>query len=122
MELLHSEKRILKKLIKLSNGEIKEFIVDELPFKFNNYFLQTLADKKLVRIYGLLITFETPEDLKNSDIRKRVVLTDEGINYFKKHHQESINELKSFLIKSFFIPIIVSTFTTLFTMWIKSFF
>ena len=70
MELLHSEKRILKKLIKLSNSEIKEFIVDELPFKFNNYFLQTLADKKLVRIYGLLITFETPEDLKMQILEK----------------------------------------------------
>ncbi|OQQ81625.1 hypothetical protein [Ligilactobacillus salivarius] len=118
MELLHSEKRILKKLIKLSNGEIKEFAIDDLPFKYDFYFMKKLFSKNLINIRTEAKFIE----IGNIEETTKISLTEYGLKYFKETTERNFNELKSFLIKSFFVPVVVSSLTTLLTMWVKSFF
>lgn len=113
IELNGCERKLLNKIICLSNGSAKNgWVTTEQLHKqpeFENYYFDSLVKQGLVEIGQ---SHSNPTHIANDLARP----TEDGRHYNDWHFQH----LKDFLMRSVLTPIVVSAITTLFTLWVHS--
>lgn len=111
MVTLYKEKKLLKKLKKIS----KEYSYGKIPISqvengFSNFYLKLLFENKFASREF------TQQDDEGNPIYDSVKITEKG-----QHYQEfKIEEFKIFLYRSILTPIVVSIITTAIVLVIKS--
>lgn len=108
MKTIRKERRLLRKLIRLSKTTNNKISVDDLPVSPNNYYLSQLVDKKLV-----IPSYQNSNPF--TDGPDYFKITKQGKHYFELRHED----LRSLLFRSVYIPIIVSFVTTCITLALR---
>ncbi len=103
METLFKERKLLRKIIRLTHKSTMQSVYpNKLGIEFNNFYLNELLSKELLSVHHVN---NGPEP--NSGI-KSIRLTEAGLHFFEFKRERLIN----FLMRSVATPIIVSALTT----------
>lgn len=110
MKTLRKERKLLKKLIKLSKKYERNIIpINALPVDVNNYYLKQLISKNLVKLNNS--TGIDPITHRPTSKAIGITITNNGEHF----HEERNEEFSMLMLKSFWFPIAVAFITSLLT-------
>lgn len=104
---ISKERKLLRKLIKESNSSMSPITFEQLNITSTNYYAKLLKQHHLVQF--------TDTDMWDNN-PKSIMLTEAGLHFFTFKHEQ----VKGFIVRSIFTPIVVSAVTTLITIFIRS--
>jgi|GEM_PF-3085916 len=109
IETLKREEKLLRKIISISKKySDKKVPITVVKNGLDNYYLNQLISHKLVQLDYL------EQDKEGSPLYEYLSVTNEGNHFFEKKRAE----IKRFLFRSILTPIVVSSLTTLLTLFI----
>lgn len=118
MKTVRKERKLLKNLIRLAQSYDNNAVpITKLPISANNYYLNQLISKGLVKINNSTgIDPITHRPVNKGPVE--VTVTDQGQHFFENLWED----IKAFLLKSVLVPIVVSIITTILVLLIKGMF